>query len=140
MNFKNKWQEDVRVDVTPLVDIVFNLLLFFMITTTFVIAPGIKVNLPKSKTAEIKKAAREIRIAVTKDKEIFFNQNKVTLESLGAELAKVAENNSDAVVIIQADVDVNHGTVVKVLDSAKSAGLTKLAIATVPEEAKRFTE
>jgi biopolymer transport protein ExbD/biopolymer transport protein TolR len=136
MNFKKRWQEDLRVDITPLVDIVFNLLLFFMITTTFVIAPGIKVNLPKSKSVEIKKAKQEVRIAVTKEQDIFFNQQKVPLENLAAELSKVAENNIEAVVIIQADTDVNHGTVVKVLDTAKSVGLTKLAIATVPEEEK----
>jgi biopolymer transport protein ExbD/biopolymer transport protein TolR len=136
MNFKKKWKEDVRVDVTPLVDIVFNLLLFFMITTTFVIAPGIKVNLPKSKAVEIKKAKKELRIAVTKDQDIFFNQQKVTLEELLSELSKVAEKNKEAIVIIQADTDVNHGAVVQVLDAAKSVGLTKLAIATVPEKGK----
>ena len=136
MNFKKRWQEDLRVDITPLVDIVFNLLLFFMITTTFVIAPGIKVNLPKSKSVEIKRAKQEVRIDVTKEKDIFFNQQKVPFENLAAELSKVAENNIEAVVIIQADTDVNHGTVVKVLDTAKSVGLTKLAIATVPEEEK----
>jgi biopolymer transport protein ExbD/biopolymer transport protein TolR len=137
MNFKKRWQEDIRVDVTPLVDIVFNLLLFFMITTTFVIAPGIKVNLPKSKAVEIKRAKKELRIAVTKEKDIFFNQQKVTLNKLYDELTKVAEKNVEAVVIIQADIDVNHGTVVQILDAAKSVGLTKLAIATVPENGKK---
>jgi biopolymer transport protein ExbD/biopolymer transport protein TolR len=134
MNFKKRWREDLRVDITPLVDIVFNLLLFFMITTTFVIAPGIKVNLPKSKSVEIKRAKQEVRIAVTKEKDVFFNQQKIPLENLAAELSKVAEKNLEAVVIIQADTDVNHGMVVKVLDTAKSVGLTKLAIATVPEK------
>ena len=105
-----------------------------MITTTFVIAPGIKVNLPKSKSVEIKRAKQEVRIAVTKEKDIFYNQQKIPLENLAAELSKVAEKNLEAVVIIQADTDVNHGMVVKVLDTAKSVGLTKLAIATVPEK------
>lgn len=137
MEFKKKWRDDARVDVTPLVDIVFNLLLFFMITTTFVIAPGIKVNLPKSQAVEIKREKRELRIAITKEKKIFFNQMNVTLEELHTELEKVAKENLDAVVIIQADIDVNHGTVVTILDTAKSVGLSKLAIATVPEERKK---
>ena len=137
MNFKKKWKEDVKVDITPLVDIVFNLLLFFMITTTFFIAPGIEINLPKSKATEIKREKKEFRVAVTKDKEIFFNTRQMTLEKLTGELAKVAEQNQDAVLIIQADMDVNHGTVVTILDTAKSVGISRLAIATTPEENKK---
>jgi len=136
MNFKKRWKEDVRVDVTPLVDVVFNLLLFFMVTTTFAVAPGIKVDLPKAKSVEVKREKKELRIVVTKDKDIFFNTKKVTLEELNKELIKFAEVNKDAVVILQADLNVNHGTVVSILDAAKSVGLSKLAIATVPEKAK----
>ncbi len=135
MDFKGKWREDIRVDVTPLVDVVFNLLLFFMVTTTFVIAPAIKVTLPNSKAVDMKKSKKELRIVITKDRKIYYNQEQIdSFDELTERLRRVAEENAEATVIIQADTDVNHGTVVKVMDSAKSVGLSKLAIATEPEE------
>ena len=134
MNFKKRWKEDIRVDITPLIDVVFILLLFFIVTTTFVVAPGITVELPKSKSVEIKREKKELRVVITKEKQIFLNARKITLPELSRELLKYAKVNKDAVVILQADENVNHGTVVTIMDTAKSAGLHRLAIATNPEK------
>ena len=130
MKFKERTQADVHLDITPIVDTVFNLLIFFALSLNFIITPGIKVNLPESETEEIIREKEEIIIVMRKDNEIFINNSSVSIGELFLILNKAAQNNKDALVIIQADQEVFHGSVVKVMDTTKRAGLTRLAIAT----------
>jgi len=133
MNFRtseNGRRVEAIVDVTPLIDVVFLLLIFFMITTTFVNSPGIEVELPKATNSEQPLHPNDIVIAIGPDGDVIFNHKQVSLDELSALLEGKFTEMTDATVIVQADEEVFHGLVVKVMDLAKAAGFTKLAIAT----------
>ena len=131
MQFKEKTGSDAHLDITPIVDTVFNLLIFFALSLNFIVTPGIKVNLPESSTEEIVREKEEIVIVIKQGNEIFINNSSVSIEQLFSILSESAQRNRETLIIIQADQEVSHGRVVKVMDTAKRAGLTRLAIATI---------
>ncbi len=131
MQFKEKTDSDAHLDITPIVDTVFNLLIFFALSLNFIVTPGIKVNLPESSTEEIIREKDEIVIVIKQGNEIFINNSSVSIEQLFLILSESAQRNRETLIIIQADQEVSHGRVVKVMDTAKRAGLTRLAIATI---------
>ena len=130
MNFRERARSDVHLDITPIVDTVFNLLIFFALSLNFIITPGIKVNLPESITEEIIRERDELIIVMNKDDTIYIDGNSITPDQLTPLLTKAAETSQETLVIIQADQDVSHGSVVSMMDRAKKAGLKRLAIAT----------
>ena len=131
MQFKEKTDSDAHLDITPIVDTVFNLLIFFALSLNFIVTPGIKVNLPESSTEEIVREKEEIVIVIKQGNEVFINNSSVSIEQLFLILSESAQRNRETLIIIQADQKVSHGRVVKVMDTAKRAGLTRLAIATI---------
>lgn len=110
-------------------DVVFLLLIFFMLSSSFLIEPGIKLKLPATKTAEIQ-SDKKLILSVKKTGEIFLNERPVRLESLEEELRLLLPLQSEKLLIVRADKEALHGIVVEVLDKAKLAGAEKLAIAT----------
>jgi biopolymer transport protein ExbD len=118
------------LDITPIVDTVFNLLIFFALSLNFVSTPGIQVNLPKSSAREIARDRRDFRVVISSDGQIYANQKPITLKTLSDELKKAAQAGSDTQVLIQADQQVAHGRVVEIMDLARRAGLVRLAIVT----------
>ncbi len=125
-------RDELRVDVTPLIDIIFQLVLFFMVSTTFISTPGIQVDLPRSSAQTIIREKQDINIWVASGGEIYIEQEPASLEELRARLQEAAASDPSTMVIIKADADVGHGRVVTVMDLARSYGLSRLAIATDP--------
>jgi len=141
MQFRSRpRRDDARIEITPLVDMVFLLLIFFMLSTTFIVTPGIKVNLPKSSAEKVTRDKQEMRVVVTRDNKVFLEKRLVTMPELEQSFRQVAAKNSQVMVIIQADAQAFHGRVVEVMDSAKVAGLSRLAIATTPRERESATQ
>ncbi len=135
MRFQTRKQDDVQLEMTPLVDIVFLLLIFFMLSTSLSVNPGIKIDLPKSSAEQVKKKKTTLRVAIEASGHIFLEGKKLSLEQLREKFAAVGKSKGDdALVVIEADRKVYHGLVVKVMDAAKVSGLNKLAIATRPED------
>jgi biopolymer transport protein ExbD len=131
MRFKAARKNNASLlDITPIVDTVFNLLIFFALSLNFVSTPGIQVNLPKSSAREIARDRRDFRVVISSDGQIYANQKPITLKTLSDELKKAAQAGSDTQVLIQADQQVAHGRVVEIMDLARRAGLVRLAIVT----------
>lgn len=133
-----------KLDVTPMADMVFLLLIFFMLSSPLFMQPGIKIKLPKTVTAEPELGDKLI-LNISKEKKLILNGKEVELENLERELRLSFLNRADKVLILRADKEVPHGLVVEALDKAKLAGAEKLAIATevkkeeVPKTAERET-
>jgi biopolymer transport protein ExbD len=124
---KNGSGSGATLDLTPIVDVVFNLLIFFALSLNFAATSGgINVKLPSASTAEPVKA-EQVTINLTKDGKVYYNDKTVDLEELDKRLKDVEDK--DSLVIIRADNDVPHGKVVEIMDLAKSEGLSKLAFA-----------
>ena len=120
---------DIRLDTTPMADTIFLLLIFFMISSSFAIQPGIKINLPKTVTSE-SQLKEELVLIIDEKAEMFLNDEPVLLEALGPMLKVAFARSKDRMLIIKADKEVKHGLVVHVMDIAKVNGAEKLAIAT----------
>ena len=134
MNFRpGKRPPGGFIDMTPVVDTIFNLLIFFALSMNFLANPGITVDLPDASAPRVAPRAGDIRVAVTPAGEIRLNGAPVTLQALGARLRELAGESRDPQVLIRADRRVPHGLVVAVMDAARSAGLTRLAIMTQRE-------
>lgn len=125
------------IDMTPVVDTIFNLLIFFALSMNFLANPGITVDLPDARAPQVAPRDGDIRVAVTPAGEIRLNGAPVTLQALGARLRELAGESRDPQVLIRADRLVPHGLVVAVMDAARSAGLTRLAIMTQRVERRR---
>ena len=115
------------VDVTPLIDIIFQLVIFFMVTTNFITTPGIEVDLPRSSADTILRDDNDIKVWVKSDGQVMLDEEPATLGSLQQAFRAARK---DAQVVIKADKEVDHGRVVQVMDLARSHGLSRLAIAT----------
>jgi biopolymer transport protein ExbD len=135
MRFQTRSRDDVQLDMTPLVDVVFLLLIFFMLSTSLSVNPGIKIDLPKSSAEQVKRKKTTLRVAIEAGGRIYLEGKKLSLSQLREKFQAVGKEQGDeALVIIEADKKVYHGLVVKVMDAAKSSGLNKLAIATQPSD------
>ena len=133
MKFRRQRREPTRVDVTPLIDIIFQLVLFFMVSTTFVTSPGINVDLPRSSTEALLNQEEDLHIWMTDSGVVYLDKQPVDFDSLKTILEQRATSDPTTRVIIEADTKVEHGLVVGVMDLARSIGLERLAIATDPE-------
>lgn len=131
MNFSpKKKRQAVTIDLTPLIDAVFLLLIFFAVTTSFIATPGIRVNLPGSTTAKMEQDKKELTITITAAGEIIFEREFVSLTALEGILSKVPGQEKQLLVIVRADKEVRHGRVVGVLDRVKKSGFQRIALAT----------
>lgn len=131
MAFVRHKREEPRVDLTPMVDVVFLLLIFFMISTTFVETPGISVQLPESSALPVPaKPPEEIKVQISIEGEIFIGEEQLSLEELRLRLTGYGEKARKMSFALYADREARHGRVVQVMDLAREAGFGKLAIAT----------
>lgn len=130
MNFgAQRGRDEPVVDVTPLIDIIFQLVLFFMVSTTFITSQGIQVDLPRSSADAILRESGDLRVKVTSDGAIYLDDDPVSWSTLRSAVADAARSDPSTLVVIKADKEVDHGRVVAVMDLARTYGLG-LAIAT----------
>ena len=130
MSFLRKSNDEPRIDLTPMVDVVFLLLIFFMISTTFVESPGISIKLPEASSQTIDREPKELKIYLSRDGDIFYRDQKISLADFKALLAEHPSDAEQTTVLLLADQESRHGKVVTLMDLARDAGFVKLAIAT----------
>lgn len=135
MNFfkRAKSGGEVFINLTSLIDVVLNLIIFFVLSTTFIRPSGLKVELPRSAVEETVKAGEEVVVVVTRENDILVDGQPYTPEALLDKLTAMREDNAEGTIVIQADEKASHGAVVSVMDAAKRAGYEKLSIATKKE-------
>jgi len=118
-----------EINISPLIDVVFILLIFFIVTTVFIEETGVDVNKPRAASAEsLEKQA--ILLAVTANGQVYQGGRNVGVDGVRAVVATMLEGDAATPVIIQGDAAANHGTIVKVIDAAKLAGAKTVNIAT----------
>lgn len=130
MQFKRNKRIETSPDITPMIDVVFLLLIFFMLSTTFIVSPGITISLPKSSSETIKKEKEEIKLAISEDGDIYMEKEKVDTDRLKSIFINASKSSLESIVIISADEKAAHGKVVEVMDLAKKSGISRLAIET----------
>ena len=120
--------EQSEVNMTPLLDVVFIMLIFFIVTASFVKEAGVDVNRPLAQTA-IAKDKGNILIAITENGQIWIDRRQVDPRSLRASIERLHGENPQGAIVIQADRLSQNHLLVAVMDAAKAAGVNKVAIA-----------
>ena len=119
-----------QIDITPLIDMVFQLLIFFMLTSSFVVSSAIKVNLPKAVTAQAGEQDSLI-VTISRENVLYLEKKALTNKELKEALIKARQDKRP--VLIMADTHTNLGRVVEVWDMARDLGLEQVNIATERE-------
>ncbi|MET0026607.1 MAG: biopolymer transporter ExbD [Candidatus Thiodiazotropha sp.] len=119
---------ELAINLTPLIDMVFILLIFFMVTSSFVKETGVDVDRPSAATAQIKPQTA-ILIAVTQQGEVWIDRRKIDLRAVRANVERLHAENPEGAVVITADRQAPTGVVIRVLDQARLAGVESVAIA-----------
>ena len=121
-------EEDADIDITPMLDIVFIMLIFFIVTATFVKESGIDVTRPDAETA-VKQNRVAILIAIRDNNEIWINRRNVDLASVRANVEKLHAENPQGGAVIQADRQAETGVLVEIMDQVRLAGVGAMSIA-----------
>ena len=123
--------DDTEINITPMMDVVFILLIFFIVTASFVKEAGIDVAKPNAQTAEQKERAN-ILIAIDKHNQVWVNRRRIDVRAVTANVQRLLAENPQSSVVIQADEKSENGTFVRVMDNTKLAGVDNIAIAARP--------
>lgn len=126
-----KQDDETRLDMTPMLDIVFIMLIFFIVTSSFVKESGIDVSSPGASTAE-RKERGNILIAITAEGEVWIDKRNIDIRAVRANVERLHAENPEGSVVIQADKDSRNGLLVQVIDQARLAGVSNVAIAATP--------
>lgn len=117
------------LNITPLIDVLFILIIFFAVSSTFLEQPGIKLALPEAQTTDLQKIEKAV-LFITEDQNLLFRDKEITIENLAPLLKDAMDHSIDRALIINADKNVQHGFVVKIMDIARQNGVLKIVVAT----------
>ena len=123
--------EDSTIDMTPMLDIVFIMLIFFIVTTSFVKESGVSVSRPSASTASEDKNGN-IMVAIKPNGEIWVDKRAIDVRSVRANIEKLKAESPESGVVIQADTDSRTGLLVQVMDQIRLAGISSISIAADP--------
>jgi biopolymer transport protein ExbD len=136
VKFRRRPPRKARIEIIPMIDTVFFLLVFFMMASlSMTVHGGIPVNLPQAARAEAARAPASI--SISREGVIYLEREAIEPAQLTVRLQERARTEPEVGVVIEADTDVRHGRVVDVMDAARLAGIGKMAIAVTPREARR---
>jgi biopolymer transport protein ExbD len=133
MQLRTRQKRKVLINITPLIDVLFLLLIFFMVSSTFLEQPGIKLELPAAQSAVVVEQ-KDYVLFVDKESNMFLNDKAVRMQDLETKIKEALPGMKDMALVLKADQEVSHGFVVKIMDIAKRSGVKKLIIGTKLEK------
>lgn len=132
MKIRRRRGVNAGADLTPMIDVVFQLILFFLVSTTFAVLPGINVNLPQSSTAQAESIGG-ITITASENGRLFFNDERVTMQTLDERLKNFdteGKKREEYPITLEADEKVTNGTIVKIFDVLRKNGFVAVNLRT----------
>ena len=134
MNLKPQVREEIDLNLTPLIDVVFLLLIFFMVSTTFEKTAKLKVDLPEASAQATQQPDKKIIIGIDVKGRYYINDRQLVntqIKTLKLALMKVMGDNKEMPIVLRADAKTPHQSVVRAMDAASQLGLTRLSISTL---------
>ncbi len=125
-------EEDAKIDITPMLDVVFIMLIFFIVTATFIKESGAKVIKPDAETSE-KRPKATILLAIDENNKIWLDRKTIDPRAIKASINRLRAENPQGEVVVQADIESTAETVIKVVDALKDAGIPIPTVATSTE-------
>ena len=133
MNLRgNKKRGDLLVDLTPMIDVVFLMLIFFMVSTSFTANNSLKLELPQSKAQAANKEEKQVTVSIDANGRLFVQDEAVEDGDLRRRVLNISKGDPNMRVVLRADAEAKHKRVVYVLDTVRELGMGKVGIATVP--------
>ncbi|MDQ6995358.1 MAG: biopolymer transporter ExbD [Mariprofundaceae bacterium] len=132
MKLRERKRADFLVEMTPLVDVVFLMLIFFMVSTSFTVSNSLKLELPSSKASSQDKQIKEVLISVNAKGQLYVQEEAVEDGDLRRRILNISKGDPNMRVVLRADANSLHKRVVFVMDTVRELGMGKLAIATMP--------
>lgn len=129
MQLTSKKNRKVALNLTSLIDVMFILIIFFTVSSTFLEQPGIELNLPKAQSSE-GHTTQKIIIYVDKDKNIFLNNDIVSVNTLINELQKLSNLKAEEGIVLRADTEAPHGLIIEIMDLLRQHGIYKIVVST----------
>lgn len=120
----------ITVNLTSLIDVLFILIIFFSVSSTFLEQPGIELKLPEAESSEAH-TTQKVIIYVDKSENLFLNDEMVSKNNLMDEVKKLVEAQSDNSIVLKADAQVSHGLIVSIMDMLRKQGIYKIVVSTV---------
>ena len=133
MNLRRPREDEVEVNLTPLIDVVFLLLIFFMVSTTFVTQSEISLTLPEAAQDVVEERIERIDVAIDREGRYFVKGQGLVntkLDTIKQAIADIAMDLTEPTIVIKADAGASHQSVVRVMDAARQLGHTKVTFAT----------
>ncbi len=133
MNLRgNKKRSDLLIDLTPMIDVVFLMLIFFMVSTSFTVSNTLKLDLPQSKASAAIKDNVQVVIQIDSEGHLYVQDERIEDGDLRRRILNISKGDPNMRVILRADADAKHKRVVYVLGIIRELGMGKVGIATVP--------
>jgi len=129
MQLRYRKKRRVAIDISAMIDVVFLLLLFFLVTSTFLESPGINLDLPDAESSSAEKTD-ELKLVINRQNQVFFNGTTISKKEFPEKLKKSLKNNENKTLVIEADETTDYGLVVHFIDAARLNGIKNLIIAT----------
>lgn len=125
-------EEEFDLNITPMLDVVFIILIFFVVTSSFVKESGVDVSRPSASTTE-RKERGNIMVGITANDTVWIDKHQVDIRAVRANIERLHAENPEGAVVIQADKDARTGVLVQVLDQSRLAGVNNISIAASPQ-------
>ena len=122
-------EEEQAIDLTPMLDVVFIMLIFFIVTATFIKETGIEVNRPDSQQASSQDSV-SILVAIDGNNQINMDKRRIDIRAVRNNIERLRAENPEGSLVIQADIEANADTIVQVMDAAREAGVADISLAT----------
>ena len=133
MNLRGKKKRsDLLIDLTPMIDVVFLMLIFFMVSTSFTANNSLKLDLPQSKAQTTDKEQEQVSVSIDADGQLYVQEERVKDGDLRRRILNISKGDPNMRVVLRADADAKHKRVVYVLDTVRELGMGKVGIATMP--------
>ena len=129
---KRNQEEDAKIDITPMLDVVFIMLIFFIVTATFIKESGAKVTKPEAETS-VSRPSATILLAIDENDKIWLDRKTIDPRAIKANISRLRAENPEGEVVVQADIESTAKTVIEVVDALKKAGITTPYVATSTE-------
>ena len=126
---KQREEEGAEIDLTPMLDVVFIMLIFFIVTATFIKEPGTDILRPEALTAEVKPTV-SVLVGINAANEIWIDKKRVDVRSVRANLERLIAENPKGGLVVQADAGAKNELLMEVLNAARGAGIQQVAVAT----------
>ena len=129
MKLLEKPAKKIGINLTPLIDVLFILIIFFTVSSTFLEQPGIELKLPEAESSR-SHTAQKVIVYVDSNENLFLNDDPVELENVAKSVEALISAQTDKSVVLHADEDVSHGIIIKIMDLLRNQGIYKIIIST----------